>query len=153
MKLISSKAESVRPLSAVISLFVLGLLAAGCGGSGKDIGGVRSCLEDLKLTVESSPEDDADVKEGVFATTDLSAGIADSSKDTTDQEFTFALAAIVKDKDSVDKFEAKSKDFAKSASSDGKLEFESGTHGDYVWVAGGEQGSDSFDKVKDCVKP
>lgn len=143
----------MRAIVTVATIGALAVLAAGCGGSSTSIPDVKTCLEKLDLNVEASPKDDKDVKEGVFATTDLSAGLTGGSKDTSGQEFTFALAAIVKDQDSVKAFEKKSTEFAKSASSDGKLEFESGTDGDYVWVAGGEQGSDAFDDVKACVKP
>lgn len=143
---------------AMMMLMVLTatLVAAGCGGSsGKDIASVKSCLKDLKLSVEEAPDTDNDVKEGVFATTDLTALAADGGKDAAKapEEFTFAMAAHVKDASKVKDFQKESEEFAKTASSDGKLEFETGVDGTYVWVAGGAKGSAAFDDARGCVKP
>ena len=139
-----------RTARTTIVIAAAALLAAGCGGT-PDIDEVSGCLEGLGLTVEPANEDDPQVETGVFATTDLAGASQDPESDAA--EFTFALAAVVKDEDSIDTFEDQSREFAESASEGGKLEFESGTDGRYVWVAGGEQGSDAFDDAKDCVQP
>jgi hypothetical protein len=128
------------------------IVAAGCGSDGKDIESVTSCLEGLKLSVEASPDDDKDVEEGVFATTDLAA-LASKDAGKEPDEFTFAMAAHVKDVSKVEDFQKESEEFAKTASADGKLEFKTGTDGTYVWVAGGAKGSDSFKDARGCVEP
>jgi hypothetical protein len=128
------------------------IVAAGCGGSGKDIESVERCLKDMKLSVEKSPDTDKDVEDGVFATTDL-AGIAAKGSDAKSDEFTFAMAAHVKDESKVGDFQKESKEFAKTASADGKLEFKTGTDGTYVWVAGGAKGSDAYRDALGCVEP
>jgi hypothetical protein len=135
------------------------LLAAGCGGTddGRDIASVRACLEGLGLNVEAPPADDEDVEEGVFATTDLSAasgpGDGENEGEAAEAEFTFALAAIVTSEEARTRFREESSQFAETTDQDGRLSFESGSEGNYVWVAGGERDSDQFDEVLGCVKP
>lgn len=127
------------------------VVTAGCGGE-TDIADVRTCLEELGLNVEAPPEGDTDIEDGVFATSNLEAAGADEEA-AADAEFTFAMAAIVPEEKARTTFEDQSKTFASSVDEDGKLEFDSGIDGEYVWVAGGETGSDSFDDVRGCVEP
>lgn len=133
-------------------VFVAALVAAGCGSGGTDIADVRGCLDELGLKVEAPPEGDTDIEEGVFATSNLAAAAGDAESGG-DAEFTFAMAAIVPDEEARTTFEDQSRSFATSVSEDGKLEFDSGIDGDYVWVAGGEKGSDAFGDVRGCVEP
>jgi hypothetical protein len=120
------------------------LLAAGCGSEGKEIEDVKSCLAEVKLTVEDLPKD-KDVTSGVFATTDLTK--------VEDEEFTFALAAHVKSDGAVKQFQDESKDFSKTAGADQKLDFETGVDGRYVWVAGGAKDTDDYKDARACVEP
>jgi hypothetical protein len=136
----------LRTAAALVVVLSAALLAAGCGSGGKDIADVKSCLKKLDMTVEGAPKDDKDVREGVFATSNLTGD--DAAKD-----FTFAMAANVKDEDRIEDFEKQSKDFGKSAAADGKLEIKSGSDGEYVWVAGGAKGSGTLDDARDCVEP
>lgn len=130
--------------SIVILPLIAMLVAAGCGADGKEMKDVKACLKDAKLTVEDLPKD-KDVTTGVFGTTDLTK--------VEDEEFTFALAAHVKSDEAVKNFQDESKKFAETAGADQKLDFETGVHGRYVWVAGGAKDTDDFKDARSCVKP
>jgi hypothetical protein len=120
------------------------LIAAGCGSGTPDIAETRTCLEKLNLTVEDPPAKDNEVKEGVFATTDLTKA--------AEGEFTFAMAAIVKDEGSVKTFEDEAKKLADAIAEDDKIKVETGTDGTYVWVAGGADDK-AIKSVRGCVEP
>ncbi len=124
---------------------VAALATTGCGSSGKDLADVKPCLTKLGMKVESSPKSDSDVRKGLFAATDIT--------DSNVKDFTFVMAAYVKNEDRIKEFKEKSETFAKDAASDGKLKVESGVDGDYVWVVGGAKGGEVFDDARDCVKP
>ncbi|MEO6866944.1 MAG: hypothetical protein ABI200_02880, partial [Gaiellales bacterium] len=118
-----------------------------CSSDPPEIKDVTKCLKDLKLNVEDAPGDDKDVREGVFASTDVTAAGADPTK------LTIALAALAKNDKAVKEFEKESKNFSKElAKSDGeKVEIESGTDGNYVWVVMGDKKDKTYAKAKDCV--
>lgn len=135
--------RSSRILVLAIPLLAM-LVATGCGSEGKEMSDVKACLKNAKLTVEDLPKD-TDVETGVFATTDLTK--------VEDEEFTFALAAHVKSEKAVKSFQDKSTEFSETAGADQKLDFETGTDGRYVWVAGGAKDTDDFTDARACVKP
>jgi hypothetical protein len=121
------------------------LVLAGCGGGGTpDIAEVRTCLEKLDLKVEDPPAKDNEVEEGVFATTDLATA--------AEGEFTFAMAAIVKDEGSVKTFQDEAKKLTDAIAEDDKIKVETGTDGTYVWVAGGAE-EQAIKDVRGCVEP
>lgn len=120
------------------------LLATGCGSEGRDIDEARSCLEGLGLTVDAPAESDKDVEEGLFATSDF--------KQAGEGEFTFAMAAHVRNEAAVKRFQEESREFTESVTEDDKLEIETGTDGSYVWVAGGSADSDAVAEARACVE-
>lgn len=143
----------VRSAMFVMVVLFAALLATGCGGDGggdgKDITDVRACLKKLDLKVEAPPQDDKDVEDGVFATTDLTKG------EPTD--LTVALAAVAKSDKAVERFQKESEDFSKTLSvgngKAGELSVESDSDGRYVWVVAGAKDNDTFTDARGCVKP
>lgn len=135
--------KRIIPTLAVLA--IASLVAAGCGGSGKDIKGVSSCLKDAKFKTERAKKDDPQVEDGVSGMT--------SSKDQG--ELAIALAATVKKQGDVKKFEKKVgelTDQLKQQDKD-KYQFKNGTDGKYVWVVAGVKKSKTFDKGLACVQP
>jgi hypothetical protein len=143
----------LTPLRTSLALVAIALVAAGCGSSTPDIASVGDCLEEAGLTVEAPPTGDADVEEGVFATSAVTGAEAGEDPEASSSEFVFALAAIVPKEESRSRFVEQSAAFAESADDEGKLDFDSGTDGEYVWVAGGEAGAEGVEAARDCVKP
>lgn len=125
-------------------LIVATVVFAGCAGGPPKIAEVRSCLEKVGLEVNDPMKDDKFVESGVFATTK----VGDSKV-----PFAFAMAAVVPKKSAQEKFLTQSKEYLQRTKSEGKLDFSSGIEGDYVWVAGGEKGADTVNRVRKCVKP
>jgi hypothetical protein len=142
---------SPRIVPVVLVIVATALLACGCSGigsSGKDVSKVSSCLKGVKLNVENSKKSDKSVKEGVFATSDLTKGDA--------KNITIAVAAVVKSDDTIKEFEKQNKDFGeklKQGDTGKDLKVESGSDGRYVWVVMGNPSKDTYGKAKDCVKP
>jgi hypothetical protein len=135
--------KRIIPTLAVLALATV--VAAGCGGSGKDIKEVSSCLKDAKFKTERAGKDDPQVADGVSGLT--------SSKDQG--ELAIALAATVKKQGDVKKFEKKVGeliDQLKQQKKD-KYQFRKGTDGKYVWVVAGVKGAKTFDKGLACVQP
>lgn len=132
-------------LPFILVVLTVSLLAAGCGGP--TIKDVRSCLKGLDMTVEDPPAKDTDVKDGVFASTDLTKG--------KPSDITIALAAEAKSDKAVKKFRKESESFADALDNgDGpKMSVESGTDGRYVWVVMGSKKQKLYGKARDCVKP
>ena len=151
-------ASTAHRIVALTVILVAALVASGCGGSGKDIADVQSCLKKLELDVQKLPAD-KDVESGVFATSKLPGAApivpaADKGDDgAATDEFTFALAAHVKSDKAVDQFQKDSEEFGKASSTDDKLDVRSGSDARYVWVVGGDSSTDSFKDAKDCVEP
>ncbi len=139
-----------RTIVTIVVIAAATLLASGCGGT-PEISTVSGCLEELGLNVEPSGADEPLVEEGVFAVTDLAAPTEDPAAATS--ELTFGLAAVAVDDEAVTKFRDKAKEFGETTAKGGDVEFESGTDGRYVWVAGGAKGSEAFEDVRDCVRP
>lgn len=132
-------------LRTVLLIAFTVVVAAGCGSEGRDIGEARACLEKLGLNVDSPAKSDKDVEEGLFATSDF--------EQAGEGDFTFAVAAHVRNEAAVERFQQESREFSKSVSADDKLQIESGTDGSYVWVAGGSADSDAVSDARDCVEP
>lgn len=131
---------------AAFSLIIIAtvLLAAGCGGGGKDIKNVTSCLKDAKLTTQNAKKGDKDVEEGVF-------GVSADVKNP--QDTVIAVAAIAKSDKAVKDFKKDAKKQYADLKDDEKKSVETGTDGRYVWVVAGNTKSASFKKSRDCVKP
>jgi hypothetical protein len=138
---------SPRLVAVVLVLATAALVASGCGSSGKDVSKVSSCLKDLKLNVENAKKSDKTVKDGVFATSDLTKGDA--------KNITIAVAAVVKSDDTIKAFEKQNKEFGdklKQGDTGKDLKVESGSDGRYVWVVMGNPSKSTYGKAKDCVK-
>jgi hypothetical protein len=120
------------------------LVATGCAAGKKEIPDVKSCLKDAGMKVEPFDKTEKQVKEGVFATTDLTKGDHDT--------FTLAVAAYVKNEKTVDEFKDDVKDFSDALSvGKRKLVIDSDVDGDYVWVVTGVKEDKVFKAAVDCV--
>lgn len=120
-------------------------VATGCSSGGPPtIKEASACLEKLGLEVNPPLEEDPFVEDGVFATSKLG---------DADVPFAFAMAAIVPKADAREDFVRDSKAYLERTEGEGKLDFASGTDGQYVWVAGGEKDAETLDDVRRCVEP
>lgn len=128
-----------------VFVLIAAVVAAGCSAGAKEISDVRSCLKDAGMKVEAFDKSEQQVKEGVFATTDLSKGDHDT--------FTLAVAAYVKSAKTVDEFQDDVKEFSDALSvGKRKLVIDSDVDDDYVWVVTGVKEDKVFKAAVDCVR-
>ena len=135
---------STTPRSLLL-LLVATVVATGCSAGAKEISDVRACLKDAGMKVEPFEKAEEEVREGVFATTDLAKGDHDT--------FTLAVAAYVKSEKTVDEFQKDVKDFSKALQvGKRKLVIDSDVDGDYVWVVTGAKEDKLFKDAVACVE-
>lgn len=136
-----------RSRASTLFLLVGALAIAGCGGGGKSIDDVRSCLEDasFKVAEPSGPEANQ-IEQGVSGTAGTGADLS---------SLTIAVAAEVKKESYVDKVAEGNSSFINQLDAETRKKFklESGDEGKYVWIVAGNASSETFKSGQECVKP